>query len=218
MLPIVLYRASGLALLLGTALYFMGTLLNTVLYAGNDPHQYLTPMYAVVTLATLLGIMLLVLGLPGVAVRQAPRAGWLGFIGFTLASLGGFLYSGALVIGLLVLPWLAQVAPALASNFGSSAAFVFFLFAVLLQAVGGILLGVATMRAKILPRLAGLLLLIACALNLVVFFTSGITSAIVGIVVAVLLALAFGWMGYALLLESRFATAQAVPPSAQVAG
>src|ERR1700682_6084377 len=100
-----LYRASGLALLLGAALLIIGYIPLEILTAGNDPHQYLTPIWVVVTLVSLLGEMLLLMGLPGIV----PRVGRLGFVGFVLTFLGGFLLSGTSVVNLLVFPWLAPV-------------------------------------------------------------------------------------------------------------
>ncbi len=161
-----LYRASGLALLLGALLGIIGNILNTALFPGNAPHQYLTPLWVVVTLVSLIGPLLL---LPGIAARQAPRAGWLGFIGFILTFIGGFLLTSFSVVGLLVFPWLAQVAPKLAVGNGPPASFLFLLVAGVLFALGGLLLGIAVMRAGILPGLAGLLLLIGAVLNLVTF-------------------------------------------------
>jgi hypothetical protein len=76
-----LYRLSGLTLLLGAVLGTIGNILTDVLYSGNDPRQYLTPLWLVVTLVTLIGELLLVLGLSGIVVRQARRAGWLGLAG-----------------------------------------------------------------------------------------------------------------------------------------
>ncbi|MDQ2713629.1 MAG: hypothetical protein M3Z08_01830 [Chloroflexota bacterium] len=198
-----LYRASGLALILGAVLGSIGNILTAALFAGNDPHQYLTPLYTVVTLVSLIGEVLLLLGLPSICARQRERAGWLGFIGIILAFLGGSLFAGLSVTGLLFQPWLAQVAPQLAAGNGPPAFFVIFLVAGVLFALGGILLGIAVMRAGILPRWAGLLLLIGAVLNVVDVPLSDTLGAIVASVAFVLFAAGLGWMGYALTTESR---------------
>src|ERR1700730_16208993 len=110
-----LYRASGLALLLGAVLGIIGFILSTVLFPGNStPTQLSSALYVSVTLVSFIGELLLVLGLSGIVVRQAARAGWMGFVGFILTFLGAFLLTSASVVSFLVFPWLAQVAPKLA--------------------------------------------------------------------------------------------------------
>ncbi len=193
-----LYRASGLALLLGAVLGIIGNILSTALFSGNDPHQYLSSFWLFVQVLSLIGGLLLLLGVPGIAIRQAPRAGWLGLVGFVLTFIGGFLFTSFSVVTLIILPWLAQAAPKLAAGSGPPAIFVFFLVAGILFALGGILLGIAIMRAGILPRWAGLLLIIGSVLNLVDFPLNGIIGSIVGTIAFILFALALGWMGYAL--------------------
>lgn len=212
-----LYRASGLALLLGALLGIIGNILSSVLFPGNDPHQYLTVFWVIVTLVSFLGSLLLLLGLPAIAVRQTPRAGWLGFIGFILTFIGGFLFTSFSVVSLLVLPWLAQAAPKLAAGNGPPASFLFFLVAGVLFALGGILLGIAVMRAGILPRWAGLILLIGAVLNLVTFPLNGIISSIVSGVAFVLFAGGLGWMGYTLMSARSMEEVQASTPSLKIA-
>ncbi len=114
---------------------------------------------------------------------------------------------------MIIQPYLAQAAPKLLAGDGPPGIFVFFLIAGTLFALGGILLGIAVMRAGILPRWAGLLLLIGAVLNLASIFLGGI----VGTVAFVLFAVAFGWIGYALTTESRAEAVQSVPASASIA-
>jgi hypothetical protein len=199
-----LYRASGLALLVGAPLLIIGTALNDILYAGNDPHQYLSPLYAVVTLVGLLGAVLLLIGIPGVV----PRVGRLGFAGFILTFLGGFLLSSTSVVNLLVFPWLAQVAPTLAAG-GPPAYLIFLLVASALFALGGILLGIATLRAGILPRFVVVILIIGVVLNFVDIPLTGILASVVSIVAFVFFASPFGWIGYVLMSERRVEVARA---------
>jgi hypothetical protein len=204
-----LYRASGLALIVGAVLGIIGNVLSSVLYPGNNPQQYTTTMWLVTGLVFLIGTLLLVVGLPGIAARQASRAGWVGFVGFILTWLGAFFEASLFVMAILVLPWLAQAAPKLAASNGPSSFFVAFLVASILLTLGGILLGIATMRARILPRWAGLLLIVGAILNIVEIPLSGAISSIVGIASFVLFALALGWMGYALMSTRSMEATQA---------
>ena len=84
MSSVTLYRASGLALLLGLALIIISTGLSFAF-------QFMTPQWWVVTLGWNIGSLLLLLGLPGICARQALRAGWLGFAGFLLTFISVFL-------------------------------------------------------------------------------------------------------------------------------
>lgn len=198
-----LYRASGLALLLGALLFIIGNVLSTVLFPGNStPTQLSSALYVSVSVLSFIGGSLLLLGLPGIVARQAARAGWLGLVGFILTILGGLLFTSFTVVSFLILPWLAVIAPQSAAQLtsanGPPAFFVYFLVASLLNAVGGVLLGIATMRARVLPQWAGLLIIVSAVLLLVAFPLTGIISSIVSIVASVLFALGLGRIGYAL--------------------
>jgi uncharacterized membrane protein YhaH (DUF805 family) len=67
------------------------------------------------------------------------------------------------------------------------------------------------MRATILPRWAGLLLIIGAVLNIVDFPLNGAIGSIVGAVSFVLFALALGWMGYTLMSTRSVEAVQPVP-------
>lgn len=84
-----LYRTSGLALVLGAVLGISSNVLSNVLFSGNG--SQLSVAAQVLLLLGVIGNVLFVLGLPGIAVRQSSRAGWLGFVGFVLTLLGGIM-------------------------------------------------------------------------------------------------------------------------------
>ena len=203
-----LYRLSGVAIILGALLAVIGNVLSSILFPGNDPHQYVSALWLPVSLLSFVGQLVLALGVPGIVVRQASRAGALGLIGFVLTALGGSLFGSFGVIAVTVLPWIAQAAPKLAATNGPPSLFVYFLVASLLLAVGGVLLGIVTMRAGVLPRWAGLLLIIGAVLNLVDFPLSGAISSIVGTVAFVVFMLGLAWLGYALISVKSAEVAQ----------
>ena len=110
--------------------------------------------------------LLILLGLTGLYARQAERAGWLGLVGFLLFGLMWALTAPFQFAEAFILPLLATEAPAFAEGFlgiaggASGAADLGVLPAVyaatsVLYLVGGGLLGVATLRAGVLPRWAG---------------------------------------------------------------
>ena len=204
MSSITLSRASGLALLLGAALFIVGSILS---FAGAP----LTPMWLVATGVWMSGMVLVLLGLPGIVARQASRAGWLGFAGFLLTFLGWFLLTGYYIVDNLILsPWLDALAPYVyAQWFVNPAAEVSMHVANSLLGGGGVLLGMATMRARVFPRWAGLPIIVSAVFALGSFVigsfgTIGPTS-----VAATLVVLGLGWMGYALFTAKG--EAQAVP-------
>src|SRR5918997_317759 len=89
--------------------------------------------------------LLILLGLAGLYARQAERAGWLGLAGFLLFGLMWALTAPFQFAEAFILPLLAAEAPAFAAGFLGGA-----------RGGGrGGLLGVATLRAGVLPRWAG---------------------------------------------------------------
>src|SRR5690348_11117551 len=101
-----LYRASALSLIIGALLAIVCANLGLMAF------QFLTPPWLVATLGWNIGIVLLLLGLPGVIARQASRAGWLGFVGGLLMFLGTLLLAGYIAMGnLTISTWLVVNAP-----------------------------------------------------------------------------------------------------------
>lgn len=199
-----LYRASGLALLLGAVLVIVGLPLSFV-FPPDSPLAL--AMIGVWTG----GVVLAQLGGPGIVARQAKQAGWLGFVGYLLVGSGGFLlFSFFAVLDLTVFPYLDVHAPLASVQFFATNAAVNVYAAVAgsLFGVGGVLLGIATMRARVFPRGAGVLLILGVVglggfVN--VFLSGAMLLGLVGL----------GWMGYALLTGKGAAEAvpQAVPAS-----
>lgn len=201
MSSVTLSRASGLALLLGAALFIIGLALTLVFPPGTPPGIVITSVWAS-------GLMLLLLGLPGIAARQAARAGWLGLVGLFLTYVGEFLgISYFVVFYLIMVPWFAVHAPQVTGQFLLTNPIANAVGA-MTSWVGLVLLGIATIRAGVFSRWAGLLLVVAVAFD---FFTSfgGPVSRIAGPLSNVTLAFTLGWMGYTLLTTK--AEAKVVP-------
>ena len=188
MSSVTLYRASGLALLLGTTLVIIGLPLSFVFPPDS-------PMALAMVGVWTSGVVLVQLGMPGIVARQAKQTGWLGFVGFLLLFSGGFLLASFFaVLDLTIFPWLDVHAPQLSVQFFTTnpAVNVYAAVASSLFGVGGALLGIATMRARVFPRGAGLLLilgLVSLAGFVNVFLSGALVLGLVGL----------GWIGYALL-------------------
>jgi ethanolamine utilization microcompartment shell protein EutS len=119
--------------------------------------------------------MLFVFGLIGVYMIQAEKAGRLGSVGFVLTFFGALILTAQVIAATWILPVFALQANAPKTAFemlnlaGPLAAFSSVVFAAYVPAgLGLILLGIATMRAGVLPRWAGLLLIIGTVLDLAV--------------------------------------------------
>jgi hypothetical protein len=204
MSSVTLYRTSGLALLLGAVLTIIYAILILVFPSG-------TPALVIIGVASS-GVVLLTLGSPGIVARQASRAGWLGFIGFLLLFLSLLLLIGVgAMLDLTIAPWLGAHAPQVSAQlFSTNAALsVYIDVHLVLLVLGGVLLGIATMRAGVFSRWAGLLLIVGAVLS-----PAGFVIGIFGTAVAnALVSLGLGWMGYTLWITKGEAVPQPVPAS-----
>jgi hypothetical protein len=203
------YRLSGLVLLVGGLVGLAETLVSAVLYPGHQAtaQQVLSFPWMLLASLYLAGFLLLALGLPGMYRRQAARTGGWGLAGFIVILVGVLL--GGVLVGLIqvaTMPYQAQADPkafAAGSQLPAAGFVLFVLIPVFLIAVGAILLGVASLRARAFPRGAGVLLLGAGIIGLVSLV---VPSAIENILEALwngVFFLAFGWFGYALVAQGR---------------
>lgn len=141
----------------------------------------------------------------GLYFRQMTRAGWLGFAGFVLFSLCWWLQTGFVFVELFVLPPIAGVAPDFVDSLlgivnqhpgsldiGAMAS----VYAVLglLYLLGGILLGIATARAGVLPKLPSILLAVAALATP----AAALLPHEIQRYVAIPVGIAFIWLGFAL--------------------
>ena len=159
-------------------------------------------------------------GITGVYARQAHAAGWLGLAGYLLFSLWLVLIFAFTFFEVFVLPLLATEAPTFAAGFlgifTGSAEMNFGVLAALwglsdaLFALGGLVFGIATFRAGILPRWAGGALTIAIILAPV----SALLPNELRPLVAVPIGFAIALLGYALWSERREHASDRVPGTA----
>ena len=183
----ILYRLSGMSLLIGSLLVAVGVI--PIFFIGDDPGSSIA---ASIALLRVLGGMLIVLGLPGMYLRQAERVGLLGLVGFVL-TLFYILILGVAgdTINAFVLPFLASAAPALLKGSLPSGLETFFIVGQLLAFVGGVLLGIATLRAGVFSRWASLLLIVGAVLS----FIGNFLLPIIGTVGVVLFLVGLAWLG-----------------------
>lgn len=206
-----LYRLSGGTLIAASLLNIVISILSNVLFSGGrntTPQEYMSQGWLLVALVSLIGSLLFAIGLPGMYLRQAGRAGVLGLVGFILVFFDSLLHGAFSALQVTALPLLAQVAPKLlAGETLPGGMFLFLLVFSLLDVIGAILLGIATLRAHVFPQLAGVLLIIA-GIGAGLMFVA--PSAITEIAASIVFDAAFLWCGYVLLAGGR-GTGEAAP-------
>jgi hypothetical protein len=164
MFPKTLYQLSGFSLVLSALLMLIGLILHPVdtgVATAKDPlimASYLLGFFSV---------LFTLLGLPGVFLRQAERAGLLGLLGMLLTFFAIAILDGThTVISFAVLPVLAT-SPATAAQLGNLDTAIQQGLLGTLVTIGGpmvllglLLLGIATLRAGIFPRWVGIILIV----------------------------------------------------------
>jgi hypothetical protein len=167
--------------------------------------------------------LLFLLGWTGLYARQVKKAGWLGLAGYLLLSLSWALQFAFVFATAFILPLLATTAPRFVDNLLRSASGpvsgvnlgalpALYTLVGIGYILGGLLFGIATLRAGILSRWAAGLLAVASALP-VAFLLPFVVALIppqIQHLAAMPLGVAVAWLGYALLSERR---EQATEPS-----
>ena len=196
-----LIRWSGLISILAGVLYAFGALLHP---AGEDLAAYANPNWVPAHYVYWVSAMLMLFSLVGLYARQVEKTGWLGLVGFVLAFIGTVLVDSIFVMASTVIHLVAVQAPALFDQAAAPPTFGV-LVVVLGYILGYILFGIATMRAGVLPRWSGLLLIIGSAMVMIseaVPLNVSLSDLIVTIG-DVSFGTGFVWMGFALWSEKR---------------
>ena len=204
----ILIRASGpFAILAG------------LIFAGIQPihppdfvASVTTMPWTVVIALKFVMCLFFLIGTAGLYVRQMSRAGWLGLVAFVLFSASWWLQAGYVFVELFVLPPLASVSPDFVDSFlgiinqhpgtldiGAMGSVYGILG--LLYLLGGILLGVSTLRAGVLPRVPSILLAIAALATP----AAALLPHEFQRYAAVPMGLAYVWLGLALLFPRQAA-------------
>lgn len=208
-----LIRWSAIAWLLSALTGIISIVLVPSDYAENAILGSLwTPIHAVLAIS----YMLFLFGLTGFYLVQADKAGRLGSIGFVLTFFGALMLTAQVVVATWILPVIAMQPDAPKTAFemfdlaGPLPAFSLVIFAAYVPAgIGLILMGIATMRAGVLPRWAGLLLIVGTVLDLAVLI--GAPAELIVKLGDVVIDAAKIWIVYALLSFKGEMVAQAKP-------
>jgi len=206
-----LIRLAGLsAVLAGICYVGVG-----LLHPANLPASVTTTRWATAHLLMCAVCFFGLLGMAGLYVRQAVRSGWLGLAGFVMLSLWLVIVMGFSFVEAFLLPQAGTVTPAFIEGWmgmfnGTPSTVNLGIMPTLwtltapLYMLGGLSFGIATFRARILPRGAAVLLAAGTAAAPVAALLSLETMPKVAIPVG----LALAWLGYALLTERRIPSPQ----------
>src|ERR671917_589063 len=192
-----LIRWAGLAAILAGVLLVVADLLNLAIgFDEDEPFSATatTGIYALQSWANLLAAVLLLIGLVGLYARQSEAAGLLGLGGFLVAFLGTALVTGLLWASLFIVPTLAVEVPEYLDHVEGPPPGFFLSF--ITFAVGWLLFGIATLLARVYPRIPTILLMIGAVIALLPLPFTGIV-----------LAIAVAWLGFA-LFTGRAASAE----------
>jgi len=199
-------RLAGLSALLAGICY----VLVGVFHPPNIASSVMTARWVAVHYVACAMSFFAVLGLAGLYARQVEESGWLGLVGFVLLSLWFVLVMGFTFVEAFILPRVATAVPAFVEGWmgmlvGPASKFDLGIMPTLwtltgpVYILGGLLFGIATFRARILPRWAGALLAVGTLLApLAAFLPNGSQPKI-----AIPVGLALAWLGYALMTEPR---------------
>ena len=178
-----------------------------------------TSIWAILTSLKLAMCFFFLLGITGLYARQVGESGWLGLVGFLLFSLSWALMTGFVFAEVYILPVLATAAPKFVDTYlgivnGSPAEMnigaLVPTYAVvgILYMLGGLIFGIATFRARVLPRWpAGLLAVVAVLTPAAALLPHEIQRVAAGMPMGI----AVAWLGYALWSERREPASKPAP-------
>ena len=193
-----LARWGGLAAMVAGVLLLVAELLELLPAFDDYPFSELalTALFLFQQALYLLGLILLSVGLVGLYARQSETAGLLGLVGFLGAFIGTVFFTGFFWANIFVAPALAIRAPEFLDLGGR---FPGFYLSLLVYAVGWLLFGLASLRARVYSRGPAIALIVGAALDLLGAPLSGLV-----------IDAAFIWLGFS-LLSGREAPVEQTP-------
>jgi hypothetical protein len=189
-----------------------------IIFAGIQPihppdvlASVTTGTWAIIISLKLAMCFFFLLGITGLYARQVEESGWLGLAGYLLFSLSWALQTGFVFAEVFILPLLATAAPNFVESYlgvvnGSpgemniGALVPAYAVVGILYMLGGLVFGIATFRARVLPRWpAGLLAVVALMTPAAALLPHATQRLAAGMPMGI----AIAWLGYALWSERR---------------
>lgn len=197
-----------------------------IIFAGIQPihppdflASVTTGTWAIIMPLKTVMCLFFLIGLTGLYARQVEETGWLGLAGYLLFSLSWAINMAFIFAEAFILPVLATAAPQFVESFlGIFNGFpgemnigalptIYGLSGFVGYMLGGLLFGIATFRAGILPRWPAGLLAVAAALTPAAALLPHEIQRLAGMPVGI----AIAWLGYALWSERREKATEPLP-------
>ena len=167
----ILWRTGALSLIVGAVLV---TFANLLAPQGDVREAVSTAAYYPASITNLVGGLVLMSAWPVIYLYQRKESGRAGFIGFVMVSLFGMaLTVGFPTILLLIYPWLSHLnITSRTLNTGPNIFNFFFAVSSGLVSVGGIIFGIATIRANVFTRQLGIAFIVLSVASAILGFLS----------------------------------------------
>lgn len=204
-----------------------------IIFAGIQPihppdvlASVTTGIWAIIMPLKLTMCLLFLLGMTGLYARQVEKVGWLGLAGYLLFSFSWVVNLAFIFAEAFILPVLATAAPAFVESFLGivnghpgemnigALPTIYGLSGFVGYMLGGLLFGIATLRAGLLPRWPAALLAVTAVVTPTAALLPHEFQRLAGMPVGI----AVAWLGYALWAERRAQASEPVlgTPSAQL--
>jgi hypothetical protein len=210
-----LTRWSGLAAIAG-GIIFAGI---QPIHPADELASVATNLWAIIISLKFAMCLFFMIGFTGLYLRQAERAGWLGFAGFALLTVSWFLQTGFVFVELFVLPVVANALPGFVDSalgianghpgvMNIGALVPTYAVVGVCYLLGGLVFGIATVRAAVLPRWPAILLALAAAITPAAALLPHAQQRYS----AVPMGIAMIWLGYSLWSERHHSKAAEAMP------
>jgi hypothetical protein len=195
-------QSNGLALMLAGILFgvFM------FFHPPNNPTGALNPIWAPIHLMWFISYLLILFGLIDIYPILVSLSVRMGRLAWSLSFLGTALSLPVAAWDAFIVPYLAVHAPEMITQVEETSMELPILtfrlivyLTIIIFSFGFVLMGISIIRSRVMPRIAGLMVLIGAPLFWLgaIIFSQGSTGNIVTIIGAVLFGFGIAWFGYA---------------------
>lgn len=199
-IPAVVLQIGGVASILAGLLMIVGFILHP---AGEDATFGTDPFWVPAHGLLWLAFTIALLGWIGLYLFQAPKSGRFGVVAFVVIIVGTSLASWIFSSDVTYVPVIAAESPALFQNINTNTHGV---VSVVSWVVGTVLFGISIIRARVLSRWAGILLILG-TVGVPIAYLAGLPEKVV-IGGPILAGIGQIWLGYELLRLLRKPTAR----------